>query len=253
MNYCKTAVTLLVICVNKEMNCLLKIFCFLLSRHCVHVHPKYTHLLIHWGLVTPYGGIDLGQHWLRLWLVAWQHQAIAWTMLTWEHWPSTHTTSTFIVVSTNTQFSFQNIFPWIFLPLPRANELTVLLWLSVLTFNSLASGRYPRIQGIIVLKCNFWQVHLLIYLYNWYGLEAKVLKSTLVQVMACCCKATSHNLSQYWPRYMLPYGVTWPQWVTYCLNSTDIAFFTALVIVFGKHKSIINLRVPYLMIIHGYY
>ena len=84
---------------------------------------------------------------------------------------------------------------------------------------------------------------------NVDGLEAEVLKSTLVQVMAWCCKATSHNLSQYWPRYMLPYGVTWPQWVTY-LNSTDIAFFTALVIVFGKHKSIINLHVPYLMIIH---
>ena len=30
-------------------------------------------------MVTPYGDIDLGQHWLRLWLVAWQHQAITWT------------------------------------------------------------------------------------------------------------------------------------------------------------------------------
>ena len=26
-----------------------------------------------------YGGIDLGQHWLRQWLVAWWHQAITWT------------------------------------------------------------------------------------------------------------------------------------------------------------------------------
>ena len=30
-------------------------------------------------LVTPYGDIDLGQHWLMQWLVAWRHQAIAWT------------------------------------------------------------------------------------------------------------------------------------------------------------------------------
>ena len=30
-------------------------------------------------IITPYGGIDLGQHWLRWWLVAWQHQAITLT------------------------------------------------------------------------------------------------------------------------------------------------------------------------------
>ena len=35
--------------------------------------------LTHWGLVTPYGDRDLGQHWLSLWLVAWRHQAITWT------------------------------------------------------------------------------------------------------------------------------------------------------------------------------
>ena len=33
-------------------------------------------------------------------------------------------------------------------------------------------------------------------------------KSTLVQVMACCRQATSHNLSQCWPRSMSPNGVT---------------------------------------------
>ena len=35
--------------------------------------------LNHCGLVMPYGEINLGQHRLRLWLVAWQHQAIIWT------------------------------------------------------------------------------------------------------------------------------------------------------------------------------
>ena len=29
-------------------------------------------------LVTPSGVIDLSQHWLRIWLVAWRHQAITW-------------------------------------------------------------------------------------------------------------------------------------------------------------------------------
>ena len=35
--------------------------------------------LTHCGLVTPFGSIDLCQHWLRKWLVAWRHQAITWT------------------------------------------------------------------------------------------------------------------------------------------------------------------------------
>ena len=35
--------------------------------------------LTHWGLVTPYGNRDLGQYWLRQWLVAWGHQVITWT------------------------------------------------------------------------------------------------------------------------------------------------------------------------------
>ena len=29
--------------------------------------------------VTPYGARELGQHWIRQWLVAWRHQAITWT------------------------------------------------------------------------------------------------------------------------------------------------------------------------------
>ena len=33
----------------------------------------------HCVLVASYGYTDLGQHWLRYWLVAWRHQAITWT------------------------------------------------------------------------------------------------------------------------------------------------------------------------------
>ena len=33
-------------------------------------------------------------------------------------------------------------------------------------------------------------------------------KSTLVQVIACCCQARSHYLSECWPRPLSPYGVT---------------------------------------------
>ena len=38
-------------------------------------------------------------------------------------------------------------------------------------------------------------------------------KSTLVQVMAWCRQATSHYLSQWWPRSLSPYGIVRPQWV----------------------------------------
>ena len=33
----------------------------------------------HCGLVMPYGDIELGQHWIRWWFLAWQHQTITWT------------------------------------------------------------------------------------------------------------------------------------------------------------------------------
>ena len=42
---------------------------------------------------------------------------------------------------------------------------------------------------------------------------ALMIKPTLVQVMAWCRQATSHYLSQCWPRSMLPYGIIRPQWV----------------------------------------
>ena len=38
-------------------------------------------------------------------------------------------------------------------------------------------------------------------------------KSTLGHVMACCLRATSHYLSQCWPRSMSPHCVSRPQWI----------------------------------------
>ena len=49
---------------------------------------------------------------------------------------------------------------------------------------------------------------------RWMPLDLADNKSTLVQVMAWCRQATSHYLSQCWPRFMSPYGVIRPQWVT---------------------------------------
>ena len=39
------------------------------------------------------------------------------------------------------------------------------------------------------------------------------------QVMAWCHQATSHYLSQCWPRSMSPYGVIRPQWVKWFYNN----------------------------------
>ena len=44
-------------------------------------------------------------------------------------------------------------------------------------------------------------------------MDITVHKTALVQVMAWCRQATSNYLRQCWPRYVLPYGVTPPQWV----------------------------------------
>ena len=46
---------------------------------------------------------------------------------------------------------------------------------------------------------------------RWMPLDLTDDKSTLVQVMAWCRQATSHYLSQCWPRSMSPNGITRPQ------------------------------------------
>ena len=47
-------------------------------------------------------------------------------------------------------------------------------------------------------------------------------KSTLVQVMAWCRQATSHFLSQWWPRSLSLYGVIRPQWVNFIISLCNI-------------------------------
>ena len=54
---------------------------------------------------------------------------------------------------------------------------------------------------------------------RWMSTDLTDDKSTLVQVMAWSHQATSHYLSQCWPRSMSPYGVTRPQWVNSSLLS----------------------------------
>ena len=55
-------------------------------------------------------------------------------------------------------------------------------------------------------------------------------KSALGHVMAWCCQAPSHYLSQSWPRSVSPYGLSKPQWVKkniYAEKVNDIHVFFA--------------------------
>ena len=56
---------------------------------------------------------------------------------------------------------------------------------------------------------------------RWISMDLIDDKSTLLQVMAWCCQAASHYLSQCWPRSVLPYGVTRPQWVNLVKFDSD--------------------------------
>ena len=83
-------------------------------------------------------------------------------------------------------------------------------------FNSLAPGkfegnfRYVIFKWILVIAG--WGISYEIALI-WMSLDFTNDQSTLVQVMAWCRQATSHYLSQCWPRSLSPYGVTRPRWV----------------------------------------
>ena len=58
-----------------------------------------------------------------------------------------------------------------------------------------------------------WSWYLSKIAVRWISLYISDDKSTLVQVMAWCRQATTHYLSQSWPRSLPPYDVTRPPWV----------------------------------------
>ena len=60
----------------------------------------------------------------------------------------------------------------------------------------------------------------------WLSLDVTDDKSTLVQVMAWCRQATSHYLSQCWPRSLSPYGITRPQWMLIWWGVDDCTWTT---------------------------
>ena len=85
--------------------------------------------------------------------------------------------------------------------------------ISIGSVNPLAPGRCQKCCRNLIFKCIFWYIYLMDFHWNWSGELATVLKSALVQVMAWCRQATSHNLNQCWLMFLSPYGVGQPQWV----------------------------------------
>ena len=82
------------------------------------------------GLVTPYGGRDLDQHWFRYWLVAWRHQAITWTNVDLSSQRSRNVNLRAISLQISqpsvTKISLEMIFLGIYWNLPGVNELMCL-------------------------------------------------------------------------------------------------------------------------------
>ena len=64
-----------------------------------YIHRSWG--LTHFGQVTPYGVMGLGQHWFRLWLVAWRHQAITRTNVDHQYGTEAFTRGHFCWISTS--------------------------------------------------------------------------------------------------------------------------------------------------------
>ena len=87
-----------------------------------------------------------------------------------------------------------------------------------MVFNSLSTGKFEWNFGYVIfnqiLVIDGWGISCKIALI-WMSLDFTDDQSGLVQVMAWCHQATSHYLSQCWPRSTGKslYGVSRPQWV----------------------------------------
>ena len=74
--------------------------------------------------------------------------------------------------------------------------------------------KFRKIIFQLILLIDGWSISCKIVL-KWMPMDLTDGKSTLVQVMAWCRQATSHYLSECWPRSLSPYGFTRPQ----CVNT----------------------------------
>ena len=128
--------------------------------------------LTHCDSVIPYVNIDLGQHWVRLWLGAWWHQDIAWTNFDFS-WVKSCGINTLATGRCGKYFKSVTSEHMLWIKLRSVSCDVALRWMPQNTFDD---------------------------------------KSTLVKEMPYCLMSTSHSLNQWWPRSMSPYGVIWFHW-----------------------------------------
>ena len=175
----------------------------------VYIYILYIYLYIYiyiqnvafWGLMMHISTMPLGHHWFQLWLVSRSEPS---------HWQLNFFKST---------RSFKQIF--LIKKIIREAHLS----------SSTTCFKHLHFKNKCWLThCPLGNFHLsklnLIFVNDGWGISSEVPiretslvrtndKPTLVQVMAWCRQATSHYLSQCWPRFVSPYGVTRPQWVTH--------------------------------------
>ena len=100
--------------------------------------------------------------------------------------------------------------------IPPAKVYVAIYCIHTSFINSLAPGKFEwNFRHVIfkqILVIEGWGISCEIALI-WMSLDIADDQSTLVQVMAWCRQATSHYLSQCWPRSLSPYGITRPPWV----------------------------------------
>ena len=113
----------------------------------------------------------------------------------------------------------------------RVDCYTALAWWQLVDSNhvglthwTLGNFRHAIFKQISVI--DGWRICCEIALI-WMPLDFTDDQSTLVQVLAWCRQATSHYLSQCWPRSLLPYGVIRQQWVK-SLKASQRSIITAL-------------------------
>ena len=79
------------------------------------------------------------------------------------------------------------------------------------SINSWANGKFEWNLGSFIFQIisviDGWGIFYELALSSM-SLDLTAYKSTFIQVMAWCRQATSHYLSQCWPRSLSPYGVT---------------------------------------------
>ena len=84
-----------------------------------------------------------------------------------------------------------------------------------------------------------------------------MISQQLVQVMAWCRQATSHYLSQCWPRSLSPYGVTRPQWLNLCkiISIMFVPMSLEIKLIYGLHLYFVSYCVSwwYLPMIKEYF